>query len=98
MDLSNFNLSSDYFILDRDQNAFLNTPRAQSIPKTLYNHHENKQSLIIEDIYEMIIIGTEHITLYHESAPLSILATAQEERLQSEDLQLTTRSYQMMNL
>ena len=83
MDSSTLNSSTDYFILDRNQDAVLVNPCAQSTPKALGDNCENIQSLIIEDIYEIINTGTEHIVLYHESAPLSILATAQSDTLPS---------------
>ena len=76
-----FNLSNDSFILERDQAAYLNNPAAQSIPKTLYNPHSAEQSPIIQDVYEIINTGGEHIVLYHETAPASILSTAQEDTL-----------------
>ena len=81
MDLSILNSSTDYFILDRDQDALLVNPRAQSTPKALGNNCGKTQSLIIEEIYEIINTGTEHIVLHQESAPISILATAQSETL-----------------
>ena len=81
MDSSNFNSSNDYFIQDRDQDAVLNTPHAQSTQKTLNNSYENTQSLIIEDMNEIINTGDENIVLYQEPAALSILATAQEDTL-----------------
>ena len=74
-----FNLSSDSFILDRDQAAYLNNPAAQSTPKTLHNPYPAEQSPIIQDVYEIINTGAEHIS--HESAPASILSTAQEDTL-----------------
>ena len=80
---STLNSSTDYFILDRDQDAVLVNPCAQSTPEALGDNCENTQSLIIEDIYEIINTGTEHIVLYHESAPISILATAQSDTLPS---------------
>ena len=75
-----FNMSGDCFILDRNQDAFFNTPTAHSKPKTrnLNNHNNNAQSPIIPDVYEIINTGNEHIVLYHESAPVSILTTAQD--------------------
>ena len=76
-----FNLSNDSFILERDQPAYLNNPAAQSTPKTLYNPHLAEQSPIIQDVYEIIKTGGEHIVLYHETAPDSILSTAQEDTL-----------------
>ena len=86
MDSSTLNSSTDYFILDRHQDAVLVNPCAQSTPKALGDNCENTQSLIIEDIYEIINTGTEHIVLYHESAPISILATAQSDTLPSRKL------------
>ena len=74
-----FNLSNDSFVLDRDQAAYLNNPAAQSTPKTLYNSHSAVQSPIIQDVYEIINTGGEHIVLYHETAPASILSTAQDD-------------------
>ena len=76
-----FNLSSDSFILERDQAAYLINPAAQSTPKTLHNPYSAEQSPIIQDVYEIINTGAEHIVLYHESAPDSILSTAQEDTL-----------------
>ena len=76
-----FNLSSDSFILERDQAVYLNNPAAQSTPKTLHNPHLAEQSPIIHDVYEIINTGGEHIVLYHETAPASILTTAQEDTL-----------------
>ena len=75
------NLSNDSFILERDQAAYLNNPAAQSTPETLYNPHAAEQSPIIQDVYEIINTGGEHIVLYHETAPASILSTAQEDTL-----------------
>ena len=75
------NLSSDSFILERDQAAYLNNPAAQSTPKTLHNPYSAEQSPIIQDVYEIINTGREHIVLYHETAPASILSTAQEDTL-----------------
>ena len=74
-----FNLSNDSFVLDRDQAAYLNNPAAQSTPKTLYNSHSAVQSPIVQDVYEIINTGREHIVLYHETAPASILSTAQDD-------------------
>ena len=76
-----FNLSSDSFILERDQAAYLNNPAAQSTPKTLHNPQLAEQSPIVQDVYEIINTGGEHIVLYHETAPASILTTAQEDTL-----------------
>ena len=76
-----FKLSSDSFILERDQVAYLNDPAAQSTPKTLHNPHLAEQSPIIQDVYEIINTGGELIVLYHETAPASILTTAQEDTL-----------------
>ena len=76
-----FNLSNDSFILERDQAAYLNNPAAQSTPKLLHNPHPAEQSPIIQDVYEIINTGGEHIVLYHETAPASILTTAQEDTL-----------------
>ena len=81
MDLSNLNSSTEYFSQDPDQDTVLVNPRAQSTPKALDNTCENTQSLIIEDIYEIINTGTEFFVLYHESAPISILSTAQADTL-----------------
>ena len=83
MDSSTLNSSTDYFILHRDQDAVLINPCAQSNPKALGNNRENTQSLIIEQIYEIFITGTDHIVLFHEAAPISILATAQSDTLPS---------------
>ena len=74
-----FNLSNDSFVLDRDQAAYLNNPAAQSTLKTLYNSHSEEQSPIIQDVYEIINTGGDHIVLYHETAPASILSTAQDD-------------------
>ena len=74
-----FNLSNDSFVLERDQAAYLNNPAAQSTPKTLYNSHSAEQSPIIQDVYEIINTGGEHIVLYHETAPASIFSTAQDD-------------------
>ena len=60
---------------------FLNNPAAQSTPKILHNPHSAEQSPIIQDVYENINTGGEHIVLYHETAPASILTTAQEDTL-----------------
>ena len=74
-----FNLSrDDCFILKRDQDAILQTPAAQSTPKTPENHENNKHVSIIQDVYELINTGEEDIVLYHESAPTSILMTEQD--------------------
>ena len=81
MNSSTLNSSTDYFILDRDQDAASVNPCAQSTPKVHGDNCENTQTPIIEDIYEIINTGTEHIVLYHESAPISILATAQSDTL-----------------
>ena len=81
MDSSTLNSPIDYFILDRDQDAAPVNPCAQSTPKVHGDNCENTQTPIIEDIYEIINTGTEHIVLYHESAPISILATAQSDTL-----------------
>ena len=81
MNSSTLNSSTDYFILDRDQDAVLINHCAQSTPKALGNNCENTQSLIIEDIYEIVNTGTEHIVLYREAAPILILATAQSDTL-----------------
>ena len=83
MNSSTLNSSTDYFILDRDQDAAPVNPRAHSTPKALGDNCENTQTPIIEDIYEIINTGTEHIVLYHESAPISILETAQSDTLPS---------------
>ena len=83
MNSSTLNSSTDCFILDRDQDAAPVNPCAHSTPKALGDNCENTQSLIIEDIYEIINTGTEHIVLYHESAPISILETAQSDTLPS---------------
>ena len=81
MNSSTLNSSTDYFILDRDQDAAPVNPCAQSTAKVHGDNCENTQTPIIEDIYEIINTGTEHIVLYHESAPISILATAQSDTL-----------------
>ena len=72
------NLSSDCVNLERDQDAFLQTTAAQSTPKTPVIHEENKHVSIIQDVYELINTGDEHIVLYHESTPTSILMTEQD--------------------
>ena len=59
----------------------MNTPAAQSTTKTPNNHNKNAQSPIIPDVYKIINKGHEHIVLYRESAPVSILTTVQEDTL-----------------
>ena len=78
MNSLDFNLSSDCFILERDQDAILSTPAAQSTHKTPENHEDNKHVSLIQDVYELINTGEEHIVLYHESATKSILMTDQD--------------------
>ena len=59
----------------------MSNPAAQSTPKTRHNPDSAEQSPIIQDVYEIINTGGEQIVLYHETAPASILSTAQEDTL-----------------
>ena len=78
MQTPEFDLSSDCFILDRDQGDYLNAPQAQSTPR-MTSRDSTPRS--IQNVYEIIKTNEDHIVLYHETAPISILSTAQEDPL-----------------
>ena len=73
MQSTQFDLSQDCFIIDRDQDDYLQMPQAQSTPRSNFA----EQSFRIENLYEIIKTEDGHIVLHHDTANTSLLHTAQ---------------------
>ena len=74
-----FDLSNDCFILDRDQDEYLQLPQAQSTPTIQLYPQNGSPPAVIHDLYEIIKTKEEHTVLHHDTAPIAILSTASEE-------------------
>ena len=92
------NLSSDSFILERDQAAYSNNPAAQSTPKTLHNPYSAEQSPIIQDVYEIINTGGNTSCFTTKQPQLQYYQRHKRIHSRSEDLPMSTRLYQMTYL
>ena len=79
MQTPEFDLSSDCFILGRDQDEYQKLPQAQSTPTIQLSPQNGSLSAIIHDVYEIINTEEEHLVLHHDTAPVAILSTANEE-------------------
>ena len=79
MQTSEFDLSSDCFTLDRNQDEYLKLPQAQSTPTIKLSTHNSSHPTETHDLYEIIKTGEEHLVLHHDIAPATILSTANEE-------------------
>ena len=79
MQTPEFDLSSDCFILDRDQDEYLKFPQAQSTPTIKQSPQKGSHSAEIHDLYEIIKTEEEHLVLLYDTAPVTILSTATED-------------------
>ena len=75
MQSAQLDLSQDCFIIDRDQDNYLQMPQAQSTPRSNFA----EQSFRIKNLYEIIKTEDGHIVLPHDTANTSLLHTAQED-------------------
>ena len=75
MQTPEFELSSDCFILDRDQDEYLKLPQAQSTPTINYPQNGSRPTKI-HDIYEIIKTEEENFVLHPDTAPETILLPA----------------------
>ena len=75
MPSTQLDLSQDCFIIDRDQDNYLQMPQAQSTPRS----NIAEQSFHIENLYEIIKTEDGHVGLHHDTANASLLHTAQED-------------------
>ena len=79
MQTPDFDLSSDCFILDRDQDEYLNFRQAHSTPTINQSPQNGSPSAEIHDLYEIIKTEQEHLVLHYDTAPVTILSTATED-------------------
>ena len=79
MQTPEFDLSRDCFILDRDQEEYLKLPQAQSTPTTKLSQQNGSRPAEIHDLYEIIKTEEEHLVLHHDTAPVTVLSTANED-------------------
>ena len=75
MQATQLDLSQDCFIIDRDQDDYLQMPQAQSTSRSNFA----EQSLRIENLYEIIKTEDGHIVLHNDNANTTLLYTAQED-------------------
>ena len=79
MQTTEFDLSSDCFVLDRDQDEYLKLPQAQSTPTIKLSPQNGSFPAEIHDLYEIIKTEEEYLVLHHDTAPVAVLSTANED-------------------
>ena len=73
-----FDLSSDCFILDCDQDEYLRLRQAQSTPIIKLSPQNGSHTAEIHDLFEIIKTEEEHLVSHHDTAPVTFLSTANE--------------------
>ena len=67
MQTTQLDLTQDCFIIDRDQEDYLQLPQAQSTPRI----NNAEQSFQLGNLYEIVKTEDGHIVLHHDTANVS---------------------------